>query len=243
MAIVSTVYPMQSDRITGTTPGGYPIGDRAISSKDLAELDKEIYADGIISTSAGSGAYYQVVSSGGMNITVSSGKCYIRGRKASTPSNTLITVDESDPFINRTDRVVLRLDLSNEVRDVVIDIKKGDTSLTRTSGIWELGLADILVKKGVTSLSRSVITDLRFDTNICGKAYNELLKVDTTSIFNQIQSITAEQGDKWQKQTNDQQTAWQQVTQEQKNKRTTTTLGNPRLIHGQALPRRNFQKV
>lgn len=217
MAVMSTVYPIQSDKIIGQTPGGYPIGDRAISSKDLADIDKEIYCDGIISTSAGSGVYYQVASSGGMKLTVNPGKCYIRGRKASTPTETLITVDDADTLVNRIDRVVLRLDLSNEVRDVVVAIKKGDTSLTRTSSIWELGLADILVKKGTLSVSQSDITDLRFDSNVCGKAYNELMKVDTTGIFNQMQSIMSDQESKWQNQTTSQQTVWQKQTAEQQD--------------------------
>lgn len=190
---VSIVYPMQSDKINGYTPGGYPIGDRAISSKDLADIDKEIYADGIISTAPESGAYYQVISSGGMNIAVHAGKCYIRGRKVSTPTNTILTLDSADSLVDRTDRVVLRLDLSNEIRDVIIAVKKGDISLTRTSSIWELGLADIRISKGVSSISQSAITDLRFNPAINGKSYNELLRVDTTGIFNQMQAITAEQ--------------------------------------------------
>ena len=192
---MSTVYPMQSDKISGHTPGGYPIGDRAISSQDLADIDKEIYSDGIISTAEGSGAYYQVVAGSGMNVTVNAGKCYIRGRKASTPTNTQLTVDQPDALLDRKDRVVLRLDLTNEVRDVVITVKKGGANppaLTRTSSVWELGLADINIRKGTASILQSDITDLRYNSNICGRAYNELLKVDTTGIFDQMRTIIDE---------------------------------------------------
>ena len=216
-SIMSTVFPMQSDKISGHTPGGYPIGDRAISSSDLADIDREIYSDGIISTAAGSGAYYQVTADGGMNLVVQPGKCFIRGRRASTPTNTIITVDDADNLMNRVDRVVLRLDLSTEVRDVVVAVKRGDTSLTRTSSIWELGLADVRVDSGTRSISQSMITDLRFDSNICGRAFNELLKVDTTGIFDQMQAITSEQEDKWKTQTKEQESRWRMQTDSQQD--------------------------
>ena len=116
-----------------------------------------------------------------------------------------------------TDRVVLRLDLSNEVRDVVVAVKKGNTTLTRTSSIWELGLADISIKKGVISISQSDITDLRFNSAICGRAYNELLTVNTTSIFNQMQAIVSEQESKWQTQTARQEQDWQKQTNKQES--------------------------
>ena len=215
MSTMSTVFPMQSDRITGHTTGGYPIGDRAVSSQDLADIDKEIYSDGIISTASGSGGYYQVTASNGMNVVVSAGKCYIRGRKAATPSNTTLTIASADALVDRTDRVVLRLDLSNEVRDVVITVKRGTTALTRTSSIWELGLADVFVAKGGTSIPQSAITDLRFNAAICGRAYNELLSVDTTSIFNQMNAMMTEQTGKWQTQTTAQQANWQTQTNNQ----------------------------
>ena len=204
MSRVSTVYPMQSDQIWGYTPGGYPIGDRAIDSQDLADLDREIYVDGIISTAEGSGAYYQVAASGGMNLTVNPGKCYIRGRKAATPAITHLIIENADPLINRTDRVVLRLDLSNPVRDVVIAVKRGTTELTRTSSVWELGLADVRVDRAATSIPQSAVTDLRFNSAICGRAFNELLRVDTTGIFNQIQSLILEHNTRWQLQTDEQ---------------------------------------
>ena len=223
MAVNSTVYPMQSDKITGYTPGGYPIGDRAITGADLAEIDKEVYADGIISTAPNSGSYYQVNIGSGMQLTVNPGKCYIQGRKASTPSVTHITIDPADALVNRTDRIVLRLDVSNEVRDVFVDVKKGDISLVRTSSMWELGLADILVRKGSNAITQTDITDLRLDSAICGRAYNELLRVDTTGIFNQLQAVVAEQEAHWQEQTTEQQTDWQeQITGQQANWQTMT---------------------
>jgi len=206
---------MQSDRISGHTLGGYPIGDRAISARDLADIDREIYGDGIISTAEGSGTYYQVSADSGMNIKVNPGKCYIQGRKASTPSDTIITISAPDALINRTDRVILRLDLNTEVRDVVIDVKTGDTSLIRTSSIWELGLADISVRRGATSILPSDITDLRFNSDICGRAFNELLHVDTTGIFDQIQSIISNQEAEWVDQTETQQATWQNQTTQQ----------------------------
>lgn len=212
MSTFSRVFPIQSDQISGFTPGGYPIGDRAISSQDLADIDNEIYSNGIISTAPVSGAYYQVTAHSGMNIRVLAGKCFIRGRRANTPVDTVITVAAPNSLADRADRVVLRLDLTNEVRDVVLDIKTGTTSLTRTSSIWELGLADILVRRGVTSITAADITDLRFNSEICGRSFAELLSVDTTGIFNQVEALIRNQSTTWQNQTNQQRQdfiAWQ----------------------------------
>ncbi|MDT2275457.1 hypothetical protein P7H20_12215 [Paenibacillus larvae] len=52
--------------------------------------------------------------------------------------------------------------------------------------IYELGLADILVKKGTTTITGADITDLRLNTALCG-VVNSLLQADTTAIFNQFQ--------------------------------------------------------
>ncbi|AQT85709.1 phage structural protein [Paenibacillus larvae subsp. larvae] len=52
--------------------------------------------------------------------------------------------------------------------------------------IYELGLADILVKKGTTTITGADITDLRLNTALC-VVVNSLLQADTTAIFNQFQ--------------------------------------------------------
>ena len=41
-------------------------------------------------------------------------------------------------------------------------------SLTRTSDIYELGIADVLVPTAATSIIANNIIDTRLDTNLCG---------------------------------------------------------------------------
>ena len=41
-------------------------------------------------------------------------------------------------------------------------------ALTRNNDVWELGIADIAVGKGVVSLSSGNITDTRLNASLCG---------------------------------------------------------------------------
>jgi len=60
--------------------------------------------------------------------------------------------------------------------------------LQRDADAYELGLADIYVSAGVTSISQSNITDLRLDTDVCGVVTGTIEQVNTTTLFNQYQT-------------------------------------------------------
>lgn len=60
-------------------------------------------------------------------------------------------------------------------RDIYLAVLKGTpsakpqaTTVTRTTEIWELALADIYVGKGVTAIRTANITDQRFNSSVCG---------------------------------------------------------------------------
>ena len=60
--------------------------------------------------------------------------------------------------------------------------------MQRDADAYELGLADIYVSAGVTSISQSNITDLRLDTDVCGVVTGTIEQVNTTTLFNQYQT-------------------------------------------------------
>jgi hypothetical protein len=62
--------------------------------------------------------------------------------------------------------------------------------LTRTGSIYEIGLADIFVTKGVATITNEKITDTRMETARCG-IISAIDNWDTTTIYQQIQSELA----------------------------------------------------
>jgi hypothetical protein len=57
--------------------------------------------------------------------------------------------------------------------------------LTRTSSIYEIGLANILIPTSSTSVSQERITDTRLDTSRCGLVH-ALNDFDSSTLYNQI---------------------------------------------------------
>ena len=73
----------------------------------------------------------------------------------------------------RIDRVVLRWDnvgrsISSAVITGIPAAVPVAPDLTRTADIYELGIADILVARGVVSVSADAITDTRMNPTLCG---------------------------------------------------------------------------
>ena len=99
---------------------------------------------------------------------------------------------------DRIDRIVLRLDLSVDVRAIDLYVLKGVEAsapiapgLTRNNTIYEIALADILVSKNSTSISQPRITDTRLNTELCGIVTGLITQVDTTTLYSQVQADLA----------------------------------------------------
>jgi hypothetical protein len=172
-------FPMQSVQI-GTDEFGDPIYDNAADAEILQNLRQMEIKDGVYPDGS---AYLQVMSNGDMTVTVKAGYAHVRGVQVWVKEDIVLNVEDADPLVDRTDRVILRLSMVD--RDITITVKTGDTSLTRVEGqTWELGLADISVAHNNTVITQEEITDLRLDTTACG-IVSGLMQVDTQTIFNQ----------------------------------------------------------
>jgi hypothetical protein len=82
----------------------------------------------------------------------------------------LTTANGSNP---RIDRIVVRLNqINRSIKIAVVDGTPAATpvapELTRTSDIYELGIADVLVPTAATSIVTNNIMDTRMNTNLCG---------------------------------------------------------------------------
>ena len=91
-------------------------------------------------------------------------------------------------------RLVFRRDLPNRTGDFVVlyGTPAADPQapeLTRTADIYELGIADVLLKAGAESITDADITDLRMESSLCGIITGSLEITDTTEIFAQFKAI------------------------------------------------------
>jgi len=179
--LVSHPIPGQTDIY------GNPMLDRALDDENWANIESQRLKDGIYYNSAN---YFKVEAAGGMNIIVRQGYCLIKSRDSYTKGDITRTVEAAGPTA-RTDRVVLRIDLTDDVRDVRVVIKKGTTALTNTSTIKELGIADITVAAGAQSIVSANIKDLRLDAAACG-VVDYIYKLDTAKYFTQFDAILAD---------------------------------------------------
>jgi len=127
-----------------------------------------------------------------MTVTISIGKGWINGYCYENDSILILPIVVADGVLNRIDRIVLRMDTVG--RAITAVVKKGvfasspvAPTLQRDADGYELGIADVYVAAGTTSISQANITDLRMNTSLCGWV-NSLIQADTTAIFNQYQA-------------------------------------------------------
>lgn len=166
---------------------GRQLFDRAITGDQWAFIQAAKLKDGIFYNDS---TYYKVEAVTGMNIVIRKGICQIKGHESFTQEDKFIEL-EPGGALSRTDRIVLRLDLTDIVRDVQIIAKKGTTELIRTTDIWEFGIADITVSANTTIITASNIKDLRLDPIACG-IVDYIYKMDTTKFFTQFDAILIE---------------------------------------------------
>lgn len=120
---------------------------------------------------------YKVSASGGMALKVNPGYAMVGGKWTHNDSEftgfAVPTAPSGDR--KRIDRIVIRRDSSISVRDAFLAYKQGEEAvspappaLTRSGSVYEIAIADILVRPAVTSVSASDITDQRGNKDVCG---------------------------------------------------------------------------
>lgn len=174
---------------------GEPEYDRAISSQPLKNLIHRLFSDGIlpdISTNL------QVVAGeSGMTVNVKVGFCIIQGGLKLEENERTLSIQAADSNYSRIDTVVMRWNDNVDYRECDLYVIQGTAAanpirpeLTREGGIYELGLADILIPAQSTTISNERITDTRYEAARCG-VISSISEFDTTFIYNQVQSDLA----------------------------------------------------
>jgi hypothetical protein len=152
-------------------------GDRVYDATDFASYFGNLVSNGMFTKTADN---LRVTAASGMTVTVQPGSAWIDGYCYENTSDLSLALETANGVNPRIDRVVLRWSAID--RNILLAVKTGAATaspsapaLTRTSDIYELGIADIAVGRGVLSIASSDITDTRLNSSLCGTV-NSLLR-------------------------------------------------------------------
>lgn len=167
--------------------------DRAEDSSVLAAYLAAFFSNGVFSTQMDKLAA-RAQETPDLTVTVGTGVGLIGGRIYIQDSERVVKFEPGGD-LDRIDRLVLRLDLNQQYRNIDLYVLKGDEALnplvpsyTRHNVVYELVLATVSVPAGATSITAAQITDNRYDAELCGMVYALLGDVDTSVISAQLQS-------------------------------------------------------
>lgn len=166
--------------------GGVP--DRSYLAEDFARYFSTFIGNGVFPNP--SDQLQVIATEGNMNIRIKKGCAWINGYFYENTDEYILKLNPADGVLDRTDRVVLKLDfLERKIKAVV---KQGDWNsnpvpkeLQRDENAYEIALADVKVKHGIIGINAGDIIDLRLNKNLCGIVHGTIEQVDTTEIFNQ----------------------------------------------------------
>lgn len=180
--------------ISGYNDSGMPIFDRAEDAEFFAHFFKSFFTNGVYPNPSSN---LQVLIQEGMNVKVLPGLCLIEGYFGFEDMDRVMAIQASES-LDRIDRVVLRLNLASRVIDIYVVKGTAATNpvapaLTRPQpnqggDIYELGIADVFIAKNTTSITQQRITDTRMNDELCGIVVQAVEGIDTTTLFEQLQS-------------------------------------------------------
>lgn len=86
-----------------------------------------------------------------------------------------LNISTADNILDRIDRVIMRLPITNYANLPYLTVIKGEPAatptppaITRNSSYYDIALADVFIPAGAISINQSNITDKRADNNLCG---------------------------------------------------------------------------
>ena len=165
--------------------------DRLYNADDMSNYFEGLVSDGVYESV---GDALVVRASSGMGVTVGTGRALVKMRWLKNTEVLPLTISAADVQYDRHDLIVLRCDLTENVRAVSIEIKEGTPSahpvpqaLENSETVKELALARVWIKKGTTAIYQSHIADMRGSTS-CGWVTGIVQQVDTADLFLQWQN-------------------------------------------------------
>lgn len=153
---------------------GFPQFDRAVGSDVLRSILSNYYTNGVFGIGNNNSFKVVAAAGGGMSLTVKPGACLINGATGYNMDETRIIIPNSDTQ-PRIDLIVLRLDDNKAQRSIRVEVIKGTPQSqpvkptpVREGAVYDLVLANVMVRANVSTITNADITDTRLDKNACG---------------------------------------------------------------------------
>ena len=171
------------------TSGFFPDvnGDRLYTNDFLARWVHSFISNGIYNGD------FAIKPGENMNVILPTGQAWINGYYCHNDGDVILPVANAGGVLKRKDTVVLRWDINT--RDITAKVLTGKFAsapvappIVRNAEQYDLKLAEISIAAGAISITQSAITDTRLDNKVCGIVHGTVEQVDTTTLYNQIQS-------------------------------------------------------
>ena len=174
--------------------------DRVYDADSFSNWLKKFFTTGVFQNDL------QVTANGGMTVKVGSGYANIEGKVRIFDGEQNFTITAASGTYPRIDTVVV--EKNENSRSITAKVVQGAynganpsaTPPTRTSGIYQIVLAEIYVNAGATAITQANITDKRGDTNVCGWVVGTVTEIDLQQILAQSEA----QFDAWFQEMKDQ---------------------------------------
>lgn len=177
-----------------------PTDERMYHAQDFAQYFGSVLSSGVLHADGIPGIKV-TVEPGTLNVVVSEGRAIIKGHLYENTTPLTLAHSIPEPTLDRIDRIVLRLDLTNENRNIKLHVRTGTPAtvptapdLTRTAFIYEISLARIKVRSNTVQLLPSDLVDERLDTSVSGLV-SSLISIPTDQLQNFIDAKRVELGD------------------------------------------------
>ncbi len=142
---------------------------------ELAEAFKAMAPDGVENSEDSLKVLEQI---GSMSVKVNYGRAMVNGRVyvLSDDGGQPLTLEiASSASSTRIDRVVVRLNLATDARNIGVYVLTGTPgaspvapTITRQGEIYEISLSQIRVAPGATAITQDMIIDERLNEDVCG---------------------------------------------------------------------------
>ena len=168
-------------------------GDRRYKVAELVSYLRPFFSDGVFPNPS-TGQQVKQNTEADMFVLVQPGDSWINGRMYRIVDDAKrLRIDPSDSATSRIDRIVVGADYAN--RTITTYVKKGSPAsnpqapeLQRDTTKYEICLAEVTIAPGATQITQSAIKDTRLDNAVCGIVTGLVETVDTTTLYNQLET-------------------------------------------------------
>lgn len=170
------------------TIDGYPQGNRAETADFFAKYFSNFISNGVFAKPS---TNFMVLSKNGLTVTVKAGCCFINGYMAwdSEDEDHTFTKDTATHNYYLVQRMYLPDGTITKTWLTDPDVSELPV---RTATTYDLVLAKVTIAANVSEVTDSMITDYRFDTDICGIVHGIIEQLDTSDLAHQLNTAAQE---------------------------------------------------